>query len=387
MAYLLLPESRLVLLTAGGSHNASAIRDLMDQDLDWRRVSALAQMQKAWAIIWREITRLGTPNVPDDLEKQLSQLASVYEFGLAHLEHRLWDTLDTFENAGIEAMLLKGSALAYSAYPAFMERPMGDIDLLVRAECAEEAWRLAQTAGWRWEEEEHPWQRYEEHHHLPPLVDSSGAGACLEIHSAPLRPGNPFEFSADTLWRAAKTTPAGGRLVPVPAPSYLLLHTSTHFAWSNRLQVGAWRTFRDVWALLGVGIDWSAFVRLANHARASTCAYWTLRLARVLTNAPVPMDVISSLRPPLSDFEIKRIERHFSLSLLPPVQVCLSGHLVKAMWEWGIRPKACGHGSARPWRANSEGSPSSNGLTRHARNWRHWARYLRGLLLPVTTRP
>jgi hypothetical protein len=288
-------------------------------------------------------------------------------------------------------MLLKGGALAYTAYPSFSERPMGDIDLLVPAGCGEKAWRLAQTAGWRWPAEEYPLQRYEAHHHWPPLIDQFGAGVCLEIHTDHLVPGHPFEFSSDSMWREAITISVRQRSLLVPAPLHLLLHTCIHFAWSHSLGLGAWRTFRDVWALIETaGIDWSAFVKLANETRASSCAYWTLRLAHTLTNAPVPIDAVSPLRPPGTDFNFERCERHFLLSLFPSERICPSVRLSRAMWELGIRPASCGHGSVRPWQFDDPilraepGPRQARGphhIVRYAKRWRLWALYVRGLFL------
>jgi hypothetical protein len=67
----------------------------------------------------------------------------VTEFQLASLHDRLGKLLTVYAATGIDALLLKGAGLAYSAYEAPVERPMGDIDLLVRPEVAERAWRLA----------------------------------------------------------------------------------------------------------------------------------------------------------------------------------------------------------------------------------------------------
>ena len=42
-ASMLSPESRLILLSAGGPHNDSKIQYLLDKGLDWNRVKAIAQ--------------------------------------------------------------------------------------------------------------------------------------------------------------------------------------------------------------------------------------------------------------------------------------------------------------------------------------------------------
>jgi hypothetical protein len=386
MASLLPPEHRLVLLTAGGARNDAAIRELLERELDWGRVNIIARRERAWPVIWPQLARLGAARIPESIESAIQRLAMVYDFRLTYLESRLWDTLSTFERHGIEVMLLKGSALAVSIYPSFRERPMGDVDILVHPGAAERAWRLAQNAGWRWPADDFPLHMYERHHHWPPLIDRRERGACLEIHTQPIARSHPFALPLDGLWREAAPVSSQRPLIVAPHPLTLLLHTCIHFAWSHRLGLGAWRTFRDVRSFIEAeAVDWAAFVDLAREARAGTCAYWTLRLAHDLAHVPVPMQLIATLRPRGSEFLVDRLERHFALSLFPAERVCPSV-LAQPIWELAIRPKLSGHGSIRPWKKRPKPSHGAVAAVRHAAHWRLWLQYVRGLVLPATTR-
>jgi hypothetical protein len=54
-----------------------------------------------------------------------------------------------FEDAGIQALAVKGVVTASTLYAEPTERPMGDVDLRIRPEDFERAARVATDAGWR----------------------------------------------------------------------------------------------------------------------------------------------------------------------------------------------------------------------------------------------
>ena len=56
--------------------------------------------------------------------------------------------LDAFEKMGVEALVLKGAALAVSAYQDIGHRPMGDIDLLVRPRDLQRAWKIIENLNY-----------------------------------------------------------------------------------------------------------------------------------------------------------------------------------------------------------------------------------------------
>ena len=388
---LLAPEARLVLLTAGGSRNDAALRQLLNGRLDWVKVFALARREHAESILWRCSNAVQHRPTPDAPREALQRIAMIAELNLVHLKRLLHRALGALAAAGIDAMLLKGGALAYTAYASFLDRPMGDVDLLVWPDRAEEAWSLLQTQGWNWWSDQFPADRYRMHHHLPPL---SAGSVGLEVHRALLPPGHPFLLAPETVWLRAQQITVDGQVVWVPDPLHQLLHLCIHFAWSHGMQMGAWRAFRDVEAITAprdghvaaepvpfqldgtsdgspprvessyvrasrdsaeiVGtapaVDWTAFVDLARESRAATCGYWTLRLARSLVGAQVPEGVLQALRPPLPTFLLNRLERHYVLQLFPTESGCPSVRLRLRLWELGFAPRWSEHGAARPWR-------------------------------------
>lgn len=353
----LAPEAELLLLTAAPAPNDGAIDRLVDAGIDWESLCALARHENAAAIVLRHLGQRRSV-ASERGYGTLRQLATVSVMQMLQLEQLLHQALRQLAEAGIEVMLLKGAALAYTVYASFAERPMGDLDVLIRPAQAEQAWTLLQAQGWTWPATRWQRERYTEHQHLPPLLHDGPAGGAgesfrLEVHSDLLPEGHPFRLPTTTIWESARRVTRNGHSFTVPHPLHQLWYTGVHFAWSHAMEWGGWRALRDVGAIIGRdGVVWPAFVDLARDTRAGTCCYWTLRLARRLIRAPVPDDVLAALRPAGAEWLLNRLERHYVSNLLPSRDGCPSVRLSQRLWEAGIQPGRSGHGRVRPWQVD-----------------------------------
>jgi len=339
------PEAELVLLTTAVRPSDASLREALRSEIDWNELNALIRYERAASVLLRQLDRIGSGNQGG---QELRQLATMSVMQMLRLEQLLHQTIDIFTQHGIQTLLLKGAGLAYTAYPSFADRPMGDIDLLVRPGDARRAWSLLQKHGWSLAEGVEA-ERFTGHHHLPPLFQE-GRTFRLEIHDALLPEEHPFQFATESLWTRSLKVAVKGRQLTVPDPMHQLWHVCVHFAWSHGMTWGSWRTLRDCAALIERGrLDWAEFVRLAKESRAATCCFWTLRLARRFAGAPVPDHVLKSLRPPYSEYIVQRLERHFASSLFPSEKRCPSVRLTQRLWAMAILPGWSGHGAARHW--------------------------------------
>jgi len=345
------PEAQLLLLSAALSPSDAALRDALRVGIDWEKLRALAEYEKATSVLLRQIAAVG-PDVGDEGYQKLRQSATMSTIHMLQLELLLHQTTDILGREEIDVILLKGAGLGYTVFPSFADRPMGDLDVLVRPHHAERAWSLLQTHGWTSPEPHAKAERFSGHQHLPRLLREPGAFR-LEIHDNVLPEEHPFRFSTDTFWARAERVAAKGRTFLVPHPTHQLWHVCVHFAWSHAMQWGGWRTLRDSAAIIQRGgFDWTDFIEFAGRTQAATCCFWTLRLARHLAGADVPDSVLVSLRPPKSEFIIERLERHFVSNLFPSEARCPSVWLTHWLWEAGISPRWSGHGTARPWQVS-----------------------------------
>jgi len=347
-------EEELLLLTAGGAANDAAICSVARSGINWRRFLGLAQLERAVPVIYPRLRDIAGELIPPEVLDQMRRLALVSDFAMLHLDTRLRESLRALHDAGVRVMLLKGAALAQTAYGRNRKRPMSDIDVLVDPSNAYVARRVMLGNGWREIVGGISESVYDRHHHLPPLRDSKSSDLQLEIHTALFPERQPFAFDARDLW--ANAHPLGTAFPDAFAPDLIhsLLHACLHFLWSHQGRFGVWRTIRDLDVLSRASLDWDAFVTAARDSRGATACYWTLHLAEVSASNAAPTQVLRQLRPPRSAYMLQAIERHFIRNLFPVEFACPSVTLDHALWELAVMPSWSGHGDVRPWDEEAE---------------------------------
>jgi hypothetical protein len=344
-------ESAFIALTTSAPPGQRALRAVLDRPLAWDGLMSLAARERAIVALNEQIARTPVRGARREELANLQRLAMVSEFQMSSLHDRLVKLLALYAAHGIDALLLKGAGVAHSAYERPTERPMGDIDLLVRAEKATDAWQLALANGWARRRDVAEERSYADHQHLTPLEDADGLQIGLELHTALFTQQAPFRLSPDDLWARARRVTIGGQPAWVPSAEDQLVHAALHFAWSHEMTFGAFRTLRDVERIAARDpIDWATLVRTARAARGATCCYWTLRLARDLAGVDVPAPVLAELSPRLPSRMLRALTRFFAQHALPSGDLLASSvSLSRAMWRLGIGPRSQGHGKSRPW--------------------------------------
>jgi hypothetical protein len=279
----------------------------------------------------------------------LGRLAMVEEFELQRMDERLDQTMVAFQTARIRTVLLKGAALARSVYDSVVDRPMLDLDVLVSAADTEAAREAALSSGWVWRHDPRYAPFFSTHHHLPPFRDGRGTRALLELHTGLFPAGHPFELGAAAVLDRAVAA-RGSREILVPSAEDHLVYLCGHWVWSHMMNGGAWRALRDVATLIERGgLDWTVAIARARSAKATTCVYWTLRLAQRMARVEVPASLLALLRPPTPEIVLGRLERYFVWQLAEG-RSCPSVRLGEMLWLAALRPGFSGHGGARPWK-------------------------------------
>src|SRR5690606_27278447 len=193
----------MVHLTAAGSWADEPLRELARNGVRWPLVVELAAREGVAPAVWDRLVRVGAlPETPIDPDP--TALAGVQAFRMSVLEDRLDTLLRALADQGLPVVLLKGAAIATRHLGSFRERPMGDLDLLLRPGDAEAAHGLARSMGWSEPVGAATAEVYRAgHHHLPPLDTADGLGFGLEIHTALFPAWSPFRLSVDEVWAAA----------------------------------------------------------------------------------------------------------------------------------------------------------------------------------------
>jgi hypothetical protein len=147
-----------------------------------------------WATLIREAeAALLTPLLADYLRHQRATVPSSALAQLRALElrqairHRarlatIGEILETFGREGIETLLLKGAALAWTIYPTPTSRPMADLDLLVSPAASHRAQRALRGLGFAAPDAS---RRFggNAHHLVPATRTDNGVTMTVEVHS------------------------------------------------------------------------------------------------------------------------------------------------------------------------------------------------------------
>ncbi len=308
------PELALVLAATRKDRSPREVSELLATSLDWARLTRIAVASRATPDVWKLVA--GAPDLPVEAG-ELQAIAVIDEFRSYHIKGLVGRITAQLRDAGIEILVLKGAALLVGAVTPPVRRTMSDIDILVITGSPEAAWQACRANGWSLVDAEWTEELYRSHHHLPPLNDPDGIRIGLEIHRSLMSGVQSLGVDLGALLDRSHAVSVDGVLVRVPSVEDLLLHNCLHFAWANKLQRSAWRAFSDAHSISGdPTFDWSRFVAIMPSERARRCAYWTLRLARLLAGLEVPPEVLHSLDHRDGGPVSTLLERHFSRQLL-----------------------------------------------------------------------
>jgi len=280
-------------------------RDLVGEGIDWERLLAMAAKHRLLPLLYARLRDLDGEQVPEAVlaRTEIAYYATLRSNVL--LQHELGRIVESLREEGIEVIVLKGGALAWTVYASPALRPMVDLDLLVRPEHMERVGLLLEALG------------FHRSASLParmvPFQERFGGGVMW------IREGNgkvtgldvqhdlvgvdwcweAFPVEADALWESALPLDLGGTLAgqlsPVDTLIHLCLHPALHHGY--------------VWPLIGyVDIDrltcqagsdlfWTQLVERVRRFRVKTSVYWGLMAVHDVLATPVPAEVLAQLAP------------------------------------------------------------------------------------------
>jgi Uncharacterised nucleotidyltransferase len=305
------PEKALLFSTANVYPDPAGdarLRTLVAGPMSWDRALALAQVHGVMGLLRRRLYACDASEaVPEDARHTLNAWHSAQRIKHFTRAQQLADVLAAAAAHGIDPVLLKGSALAATAYPDPGLRPMADIDLLVAREHVATMSALLEQQGY---------ERREDLYYGPEFNSSRGYHV---MYADPANLRMPIEVHwdlANQLERhhrltaaavrqhltRARVVPLSGAAVPeawVFAPHVQLVYVAVHAA-TGLHAFGQLKWLADVAAIAGApnAPDWPAVVRFAGDVRARTATYVALALARDLLSADVPAAALAELRPP-----------------------------------------------------------------------------------------
>jgi hypothetical protein len=239
-------------------------------------------------LLWRMLT---LSNVAPALRKALSPFVRTAVAREVFVQRELQSVTDALMAGGIPALLTKGAALAYTAYPEPWLRPRVDTDLLVRHGDFDAASRVLQRAGYVRSDATNTGALVS-HQVAFERVDEHGIRHVLDLHWKAANPQLVADaLLFDSLWRDARPATALGPAARVPSPVSSLalacVHRLAHHQGHHRL---LW--LYDI-KLLAEGLsegEWESLTELACSRGIATFCLDGLRASREQLGTTVPPD-------------------------------------------------------------------------------------------------
>ena len=291
------------LLLATLRQDAASVVDGL-QAHEWHAVAAVAARHGMLPLLRHRLQERGVaPLAPAAVRRQLDAAHTLGTLRAEAWRRQLCELLAALQAREVPVILLKGAFLATHAYPAAALRPMGDLDLLVRADMLERSMDAIADAGYTRPDAD-DWAAYRDHRHPPPLTRPGRLPVELHVTIEPCAP--PFVLPLDDLWARAHSAPTCGLPALALSPEDLLLHLATHMGRSHLLGASLARVYDlAVWTeRFGDVADWDAVVRRAIESGTQRFVSTALGLTQRLLGAAVPAEVRRALRHASDDTAI-----------------------------------------------------------------------------------
>ena len=178
--------------------------------------------------------------VPEVTMQQLEALALRHRITHRERASALTEILHGFERDAIDAVVLKGAALAWSIYESPALRPMGDIDIMVPSAAASAAQRMLRRLGF--DAAETPQRRFGRNAHHLPIASRSQNGILIsvEIHRDALSRDALSSISMSNLTESLRSFDMNGIHARALGDIDMLRHLTHHLlepSWSGRLRL------------------------------------------------------------------------------------------------------------------------------------------------------
>lgn len=312
------PEAALLFLAARPTPDEQAVarlRLLVERQFDWGAVLKLCDAHSVTGLVRRTLRQASLwEYVPPAVRTAMDRWQFFRRRRYAVIVDQLSELLAACADVGIDPIVLKGAALAVTAYPDPALRSMADLDLLVERRELSQVFVQLGRLGY-----EHRLVYYGDAFNLERgyhgiFADPHQQRLSVEVHwalAASLERRNRLDASA--LRRHTTRTDLAGRSgeagtsARILAPHAQVVHLAAHAA-SEGHAFGRLAWLADLAAVAEQRNppDWAAVVAFARQTRSKTATWVALTLARNLVGARIPSPVLEQLRgawPPIGAVE------------------------------------------------------------------------------------
>lgn len=277
---------------------------------DWSLLLGLAKRHHMTCLLFHHIDGSFPDITPEDVRNSLSATFKKNAIKNLFLTKEMLKLLEIFNNAGIDAMPLKGPALAYEAYGDPALREFSDLDILLRPRDALKAKDILLHNGYRAQLDiPKSMERtyYDREYYLNFQRDDRKVS--VDLHWGAFPPAYSFSPPCELFFSNTRQIKIAGATITAPSEENLVLFTALHGTKHLWEQLN-WLC--DLGAVLrnaeenAVEIDWKAVMTSASELNASRMVSLGLHLANEFLGAPVPENLLDEIK---RDSKIKYLSR------------------------------------------------------------------------------
>ncbi len=266
------------------------------RDADWNALAQhLCRCGLAGLVLAHGETR-GTA-FPSWVRDILHDSASRVAADNLHMMHELECLLGAFNGHEIPVMLLKGAALNRMVYSSASQRPMSDIDLLVRPADARKALQLLDELGCRRGKRLVRDDFFPKFHYEVEVIVPSVRPVRIDLHARPLRPLRVSRTVPDeSFWAGALEARVGTARAMIPRTEFNFIHLAAHAAFHGCSRLIWLHDIRRLFELHGQTLDWRLIVARCREWRLSCAVREAIVRVEATFGRTFPAEVVEELR-------------------------------------------------------------------------------------------
>jgi len=302
-------EERLLLrcCQTGKQGGRPLLRSDIPSEIDWQTFLLLARKEGIAPLLYRRLVCcLDRECIPDWLARELKREYYAVLAKNAVVFEELKKALAALNNAGVEAMVLKGAVLAEQVYGDLGVRPMADVDLLIKGHDLAAIDQAFQTLGYLSDDLRSIDLTSIPINYLTSVVYYSPTVyyLCFHLHWHIVNSTIPNDslirsFKITDIWNAARQTTIAGTKTLVMAPHNLLIHLAEHGlrVTHSLSQFIFLCDIHETVTTYEKEIDWDELVETSQKIKLDRFVYLSLALAVKLLDSQIPEKVLARLHP------------------------------------------------------------------------------------------
>jgi hypothetical protein len=295
-------EDRLLLCCARTKIEGEMVeraRGLLSQGLNWDYLLKGSSSHGITPLVFHNLKMIDRDGVVPN--QVLRKFERAYYANVRHnmkIYGELGKILKALQDAEIKVMILKGAAIAETAYQNMALRPIGDIDLLVQEKDFLKIKNELVNLGYEPVESLPrltPTEAVEYAHYFEQVRFFNEDGMLIETHFRLVNMGIPKV--EEMVWQNAVTLKIVGGDALIPSAEDSLLYLCIHANQHNYCMI---RLFCDIAELLNrhlEKINWRYFLNIVKQRRLECSIYYTLYFTNQLLGTEIPRDILTELKP------------------------------------------------------------------------------------------